>query len=214
MVLRAATRATHTLPHTLASARGTHGCAHARLCARDSGLSAPPRLPARSRWLSISGRAWGYLLPGARKPSPSFAFQCAPEPFAPRPCAYVSANVHSHTSIADMHMGDNMVKAMGATIAAAMAKVLNNANNDNNNNQGALQAPARGAHQAVTTATGAQPPPPVHGAPVAYRGRGAAAQPPAPLSPEAQLIVQLQRQVAALRAELRRLREENLTQRQ
>ena len=113
-----------------------------------------------------------------------------------------------------MHMDDNMVKAMGAAIAAAMAQVLNNANNDNNNNQGAPQAPARGAHDAVAAADGAQPPQPVRGARAASRGRGVAAQPPARLSPEAQLIAQLQRQVAALQAELQGLREENLAQRQ
>ena len=105
-----------------------------------------------------------------------------------------------------------MVKAMGAVIAAAMAQVLNNANNDNNNNQGAPRAPVPGAHDAVEAADGAQPPQAVRGARAASCGRGAAAQPPAPLSPEAQLIAQLQRQMAALQAELQRLREENLAQ--
>ena len=112
-----------------------------------------------------------------------------------------------------MHMDNNMVKAMGAATAAAMAQVVNNTNNDNNN-QGALQAPTRGAHDTVSAADGAQPLQPVRGTRAVSRGRGAAAQPPALLSPEAQLIAQLQRQVAALQAELQRLREENLTQRQ
>ena len=93
-----------------------------------------------------------------------------------------------------MHLDDNMVKAMRAAMAAAMAQVLNNANNaNNNNNQDAPQAPARGAHHAVAAADDAQPLQPVRGARAASRGRGAAAQPPAPLSPEAQLIAQLQR---------------------
>ena len=164
------------LDRSLCGAPSPHGCAHACLYARDSGLYAAPRLPARSCWLSISGRAWGYPLPGARNPSPSFAFQCAPELCAPRPCACVSATVRLHTSIADMHMDDNMLKAMGAAIAAAMAQVLNNTNNDNSSNQGTLQAPARGAHDAVAAADGAQPPPPVRNARAASRGRGAAAQ--------------------------------------
>ena len=123
-----------------------------------SGLSAAPSLLARSCWLSISGRSCGYPLPRACNPSASFAFQCAPQPCAPRPRACVSTTVRSRTSIADMHMDDNMVKAMGAAIAAAMARDLNNANNDNSNNQGAPQAPARGALDAVAAADGAQPP--------------------------------------------------------
>ena len=91
-----------------------------------------------------------------------------------------------------------MVTPMGAAIAAAMAQVLNNAKNDNNNNQGAPQAPARGAHDAIAGADGSQALQLVRGARAVSLGRGAAAQPPSLLSPEAQLIAQLQRQVAAL----------------
>ena len=85
--------------------------------------------------------------------------------------------------------------------------MLNNNNNDNRNNQGALQAPTRDVHDAVAAA-GA----PVRGARAASCGCSAAAQPPAPLSPEAQLIAQLQRQATALQAKPQRLREENLAQ--
>ena len=92
MILRAGTRATYTLPHTLASARGTHsarlsscaapsphGCAHARLCARNSDLSATPQRPVRhaptasDRPVRLAVHFWASLgLPTARGSQPLF----------------------------------------------------------------------------------------------------------------------------------------------
>ena len=114
------------------------------------------------------------------------------------------------------------MKALGVAIAAAMAPTLTNVHivgtNMNINNNGNLQAPSHGAHAgagiAAAAAGGAQLRPLAHDSQGASRGLGRAAPPPAPPSPEAQLVAQLQRQVGALQAELQRLREENLAQRQ